>query len=77
MLPSFFDVCHALDDGRDDVDVAFDFDAVALVGTAPYSNHLGVDGAAGGAVAPRSMHFDDSLQHSYCTLIERNACDHI
>lgn len=38
-MPSFFDVDHALDDGHDNVDVAFDFDAAVHADTVPNSNH--------------------------------------
>lgn len=82
--PSFVDVDHVLDDGRDDVDVAFDFDVVVLVDTVPNSNHHVVDchlfrdaTDAGAVAALMLMHFDDFLLHFFGTPIERNACDHI
>lgn len=75
-MPSFVDDDRALD-GYGDFDAAFD--AVAHVDIGPNSNHpASMNGCHSirDAVVQESAHFDDSLPHSYCTPIERNAYDH-
>lgn len=81
---SFCDDDHALDGAHDDVDAAFDFDAVVHDDTVSNSNHhapqIGyhsIHDVIDVADVLMLIHFGDFLQHFYCTQIEYNAFDHI